>query len=171
MSWLQSLASFGFGFAKGYIEARARQGAFRGPQASDYGYDFCGHMTALSEATDFRIQCLQADSVLFAVPFQGTVYSVLLVARGGKIVFSMFSNIAFPEGSVPGPVIECMRGMNREMPHCDFDIIDFGGESHCCAVGSVDAHALNPHTFTNALGELVATIAAHDKVLRKHGYA
>ena len=108
MSWLNSLVPFAVGFCRGFIQEYRPQSADQLPAGpSPGGYDFHAHMQQLSAATGYYLGSVDDEVAGFAVPADGTTYTVILLRDGPRIVIRACSQVKFPPGRVRAGSCRC----------------------------------------------------------------
>jgi hypothetical protein len=163
MSWFKRAVEYGAGFIEGYVQGRVEQ--------SNRQPGFAEHMAYLGRETRYPAVNIDRNAATFSAPVGGAAYAVVVVVMGDFVSINVASGIAFPRNQIPRNVRRFLMDQNRELPRCDFDILEAHDGDKFFLKCKVRAEALTPPAFEAAVGELLPLMVAVDRWLLEQGYA
>lgn len=158
MSWFDDATNFFEGVAEGLAMLGGR-------------YDLKKHMLALGESVPMYRMNVDGDVATFGILFRGVNYRAGAVHHEGQVLISVWSNIEFVRGLVPGDLMRSVEELNTELASCDFGLLDLNGRSLWCARCGIAVSQLDEASLVSALGELADCVRRLDAWLSDSGYA
>ena len=163
MSWLKSAVEFGFGFLEGYAQSRAER--------HEHQQGFADFMAYLSRETRYTAVSINQASATFTAAVGRNSYPIVVLLKGDDVLLSVVSLITFPRDRAPRSVCNYLKSRNRELPHCDYDLLEGDDGDKFFVKCKVRAPALTPALFEAAIDELLPLVVGLDRFLLEQGYA